>query len=97
MININAMITNADVRFFPELDRSQIELTLQYDRAEALLRVPMDSQSMYSIFNLFSKDSVNELKGQYCRMLMDEKTGRVDSIRNIMYDNLGELQDNPVA
>lgn len=97
MKKVNAVVTKADVRFFPELDKSQIELRLQYDMGNALLRAPMNSASLYSILNVFGKDSVDELNGQYCRVLMDEQTGRVDSVMNIIYDDLGELQDNPVA
>lgn len=97
MKKVNAVVTKADVRFFPELDKSQIELRLQYDMGNALLRAPMNSKSLYSILNVFGKDSVDELNGQYCRVLMDEQTGRVDSVMNIIYDDLGELQDNPVA
>ena len=97
MKNYNAVITKADVRFFPELSISQIELTLKYQMGNALFRVPMNEYSMFDILNLFSKDSFYDLNGQYCRMSMDENTGRVDSIMNIIYDEMGAIQDNPVA
>ena len=97
MKNYNAVITKADVRFFPELSISQIELTLRYQMGDALFRVPMNECSMFDILNLFSKDSIYDLNGQYCRMSMDENSGRVDSIMNIIYDEMGAIQDNPVA
>jgi len=97
MKDVNAIITNADVHFFPELDANQIELTLQFNKGNGLLRVPMCNDSMYSIYNLFNKNSIKELNGQYCRVIMDELTGRIDGIKNIIYDDRGELQDNPVA
>ena len=97
MKNYNAVITKADVRFFPELSISQIELTLRYQMGDALFRVPMNEYSMFDILNLFSKDSIYDLNGQYCRMSMDENSGRVDSIMNIIYDEMGAIQDNPVA
>ena len=97
MKSVNAVITKADVHFIPELDTNQIELTMHYDKGNVLFRMPMSNDSMYSIINVFQKDSICDLKGQYCRLLMDEFTGRVDSIRNILYDEWGELQDNPVA
>ena len=97
MKNYNAVITEADVRFFPELSISQIELTLRYQMGNALFRVPMNEDSMFGILNLFRKDSIYDLNGQYCRMSMDENTGRVDSIMNIIYDEMGAIQDNPVA
>ena len=97
MKNYNAVITKADVRFFPELSISQIELTLRYQMGNALFRVPMNEYSMFDILNLFSKDSIYDLNGQYCRMSMDETTGRVSSIMNIIYDEMGVIQDNPVA
>ena len=97
MKNYNAVITKADVRFFPELSISQIELTLRYQMGNALFRVPMNEYSMFDILNLFRKDSIYDLNGQYCRMSMDENTGRVDSIMNIIYDEMGAIQDSPVA
>ncbi len=97
MKDFNAVVAKADVHFFPELSTSQIELTLRYQRGNVLFRVPMNEDSMYRILSLFNKDSIYELNGQYCRMVMDEGTGRVDSIRNIIYDEMGDLQDNPVA
>ena len=97
MKNYNAVITKADVRFFPELSISQIELTLKYQMGNALFRVPMNEYSMFDILNLFSKDSIYDLNGQYCRMSMDDTTGRVSSIMNIIYDEMGAIQDNPVA
>lgn len=97
MKNVNAVISKADVHFFPELSINQIELTLNYERGNALFRMPLNNDSMYSILNVFHKDSIAELNGMYCRVLLDESTGRVDSIRNIIYDDMGELQDSPVA
>ena len=97
MKNYNAVITKADVRFFPELSISQIELTLRYQMGNALFRVPMNEYSMFGILNLFRKDSIYDLNGQYCRMSMDENSGRVDSIMNIIYDEMGAIQDSPVA
>lgn len=97
MIDVNAVISNADVRFLPDMPVNQIELKLHYAGGDAMLRIPMDDKSMYSILNVFNKDSVGGLKGEYCRMLMDETTGRVDSIRNILYDDFGEIQDNPIV
>ena len=97
MKNSNAVITKADVRFFPDLSIRQTELTLRYQMGNALFRVPMNEDSMFGILNLFRKDSIYDLNGQYCRMSMDENTGRVDSIMNIIYDEMGAIQDNPVA
>ena len=97
MKNVNAVISKADVHFFPELDTNQIELTLKYDKGTALLRVPMNNDSMYAILNVFNKSSILDLNGEYCRMFMDERTGRVESIKNIIYDECGELVDNPIA
>lgn len=97
MKNYNAVIAKADVHFFPELSSSQIELTLRYQMGNALFRVPMNEDSMYGILKLFRKDSIYDLNGQYCRMSMDETTGQVDSIMNIIYDEMGAIQDNPVA
>ena len=97
MKNVNAVISKADVHFIPELDANQIELTLKYDRGDTLFRMPLNNDSMYSILNVFHKDSIADLNGMYCRVLMDENTGRVDSVRNILYDDFGELQDNPIA
>ena len=52
---------------------------------------------MFDILNLFRRASIYDLNGQYCLMSMDETTGRVDSIMNIIYDEMGAIQDNPVA
>ena len=97
MKDMNAVIAKADVRFFPELAASQIELTLHHQMGDSLFRMPMSDTSMYGILNLFRKDSICDLNGQYCRMLIDDSTGRVESIRNIVYDEMGELVDDPIA
>lgn len=97
MINVNAIIQNADVHFLPELDVNQIELTIAYEQGKAMLRLPMNTDSMCGLMRVFNRDSLSELKGEYCRLLMDEMTGRVASVKNIMYDSCGELYDNPVA
>jgi len=97
MKSFNAIVAHADVRFFPELSTSQIELTLRYQRGTVLFRAPMSVDSMLKILSIFNKDRIYDLNGQYCRMSLDEETGRIDSIGNIMYDELGELQDNPVV
>ena len=93
----NAVISKADVRFYPELCANQIELTLQSGRGESLFRIPMDSDSMYEILNTFGKDSVMALQGVYCRAVIDDATCAVRGIRDIVYDSFGEIEDNPIA
>lgn len=95
--SVNAIINKADVHFFPELGQNQIELTLLYDRGRALFRTPMNSDSMYRLLNLFGKDSLYDLQGQYCRLYLDDSTSRVDGIANIIHDEFGWMQDNPIA
>ena len=92
----NGMIYNADVHFYPEMAAKQIEIAIAMERGNAMLRVPDTDDTMINLYRVFGTDSINALKGQYCRVMMDEMTGRIDSIKNIIYDKGCEIQDNPV-
>lgn len=96
MKTVNAVVSKADVHFYPELSASQIELILSHDGGKSILRVPMDNNSMYDILNVFNKDSIYDLNGQYCRLFLDS-TGRVDNIKNILHDECGSIENNPIA
>lgn len=93
---MNAMVTGANVCFYPEVTEKQIELAIQMERGNALVRMPDDLESWQRIRDVFDASSINELYGHYCRVEMDESTGRIDSVRNILYDGRLEIQDNPV-
>ena len=95
--SVNAIVSKADVHFYPDLSLSQIEITLQFDKGSALLRAPMDADSMFDILNVFNKDNIHDLTGECCRVFMDDETGRIDSIRHIVFDGFGELKDNPLV
>ena len=95
MKHVNAMITKADVRFYPDVSTSQLELTLTLDKGTALFRAPMDSDTMFRILSIFNKDSVSELNGQYCRVLFNDDENRIEGIMNIVFDEFGELQNDP--
>lgn len=97
MKTVNAIVSKSDVHFYPELSASQIELTLSHNKGKAVLRIPMDSDSMYGILNIFNKDSVYDLNGQYCRLCFDNSTGRVNHIKNILHDECGSIVNNPIV
>lgn len=95
--SLNARIAKADLRFYPEVMASQIELTLQMDRGSALFKIPASEEKMLSIYENFQSDSLNDLQGKYCRAVMDEDTGRVMSIMNIIHDECTEITEDPVV
>jgi len=97
MKSMNAIISKADVHFYPDLSLSQIELTLRLDKGNAVFRAPMDSDSMFKVLNVFNKNSIHDLTGEYCRVLIDEETGRVDCLKNIVFDEFGEFQNDPMV
>ena len=96
MKNVNAIVTRAEVHFFPDILASQIELTLESEKGKFLFCARIDDDVMCKIVTIFNKDIIGELQGEYCRLFYDEDTGMPSSIRNIVYDSFGELQSNPV-
>ena len=92
---VNAMVSNANVRFYPEVTAMQIEMALQMERGNVMVRVPATTEEMFKMYKIFGTDNINALPGQYCRVMMDDITGRVDSIKNILYDDDCIIYDNP--
>lgn len=94
---INAMIVKADVCFFPELSESELNLHMAYDKGTAILHAVMNADTMFKVLSIFGKMRLSELAGQCCRMICDKETGHVYGIRNILSDEFGELQEEPVT
>ena len=93
---VNAVVSNANVRFYPEVTAMQIEMTLQMERGNAMIRVPVTTDEMFKMYKIFGTDNINALSGQYCRVTVDDLTGRIESIKNIIYDDGCVIYDNPI-
>lgn len=85
MKTINALISKSDINFYPEEMVNKIELKLSVDNGSFILKAPATSDNMLEIYNIFNTLSINELKGKYCRVFMDDN-GNVDYIKNIVFD-----------
>ncbi len=93
----NALIVRQNLRLYPDVMQNQIELTVQHQRGQSLLRMPATPESMLELYRIFRADSLEDLHGQFCRIVVDDGTGRIDSMKNIIYDDYGELSDDPVV
>lgn len=91
---LNATISRADIRFYPEAMLNQIELLLQFERGGALFLMQDTSDNMLGLYHLFNTESINELPGKFCRAVFDEH-GNLQSIKNIVYDDNCELYNDP--
>lgn len=94
--DVNARIENANVRIYPDVMEMQIELMLQMERGKALFRLPATPDSMLDIYQVMKTDNLEGLRGMYCRVSMDDETGSIRSIKNIMFDDFREIADEPV-
>lgn len=92
----NAVVSKADVRFYPEVMASQIELVIQHERGNSLFRIPETNDARMGMYRIFNTGSMDDLKGRYCRASIDEYTGEVVSLKNIIYDGINELQNDPI-
>lgn len=95
--DVNARIANANVRVYPEAMAMQIELMLQMERGQALFRVPATADKMLDIYQVFNADSIESLRGRFCRVVMDDETGNIHAIKNILYDDFNEICEEPVV
>ncbi len=82
--------------FYPERSESQIEIELTCRDGKARLFLPMSADSMFDILKVLQKDSIADLNGVTCRAVFDDDMRRLDSIQNIVYDNLGYISNNPI-
>lgn len=93
----NAVVKKADMRFYPEVMQNQIELVLQFERGNAFFRSPATSDRMLGMYRMFNTGSIGEMNGKYCRVAIDENTGVVDSIGDILYENENRLENDPIV
>lgn len=93
----NAIVKKADMRFYPEVMQNQIELMLQFERGNVFFRSPATSDRMLGMYRLFNTGSIGEMAGRYCRVCIDENTGIVDSIGDILYENGNKLENDPIV
>lgn len=82
---VNGRISKADVRVYPEIMQTQIELLIQMQCGTSLFKLPATADAMARLYNLFSSECVGDLTGKYCRAGIDE-LGKVRFIQDLIYD-----------
>lgn len=82
---VNGRISKADVRVYPEIMQTQIELLIQMQCGTSLFKLPATADAMAQLYNLFSSECVGDLAGKYCRVGIDE-LGKVRFIQDLIYD-----------
>ena len=94
---MNAIVSGADRRFYPEIMASQVELVLQHERGKSLFRVQETRENSMDMYRIFQTGSLNEMNGRPCRIEVDDCTGEIMSIRNLIYDNVKPVENEPIV
>ena len=92
----NAVVSGADARFYPEIMANQVELTLQYERGRVLFRMADTLDNRLGMYRIFNTGSLSEMNGKCCRLELDDCTGEAMAIRNLIYDAVKPMANDPI-